>query len=78
MNQLLLSVCGFVDSLTVFRKKYPGRASYKQELLVRHLLKSSYDAHYATGDVDSLGRLIANTNMSGKGLLVHSFIIQAS
>ena len=27
VNQLLSSVCGFVDSLTVFRKKYPGRAS---------------------------------------------------
>ena len=78
VNQLLSSVCGFVDSLTVFRKKYPGRASYQQELLVRDLLKSSYDAHNAIGDVDSLGRLIANTNMSVKDLLVHSFTPQAS
>ena len=59
MNQLLSSVCGFIDSLTVYPKKYPGRASYKQKLLVRDLLKSSYDAHNAIGNVDSLGHLIA-------------------
>ena len=80
VNQLLSSVCGFVASLTVFRKKYPGRASYKQELLVRvrDLLKSSYDAHNAIGDVDSLRHLIANTNMSCKDLLIYSFTPQAS
>lgn len=28
------SVCGFIDSLSIFRKIYPGRKSYKQEELV--------------------------------------------
>lgn len=60
MDKLLASVCGFIDSLAVFRKKYPGRSCYKQEELAKDLLNSSYNAHNTIGDVDSLGHLIAN------------------
>lgn len=68
------SVCGFIDSLSIFRKIYPGRKSYKQEELVHSLLNSTYDAHNAVGDVQALGKLIENTALSPQEILQHSFI----
>lgn len=67
------SVCGFIDSLSIFRKIYPGRKSYKQEELVHSLLNSTYDAHNAVGDVQALGKLIKNTSLSPQEILQHSF-----
>ena len=78
MDILFQIVCGFIDSLTVFRKKYPGRSCYKQEELAKDLLNCTYNAHNAIGDVETLGSLIANTNMSSKNLLEHSFSPQVS
>ncbi|XP_053375217.1 uncharacterized protein LOC123538288 [Mercenaria mercenaria] len=51
------SVFGFVDSLSVFRKKYPGE-SLKQEDLARQHLGMTYNAHNAEADVEALGHLL--------------------
>ncbi|XP_045215031.2 uncharacterized protein LOC123565087 [Mercenaria mercenaria] len=51
------SVFGFVDSLSVFRKKYPGE-SLKQEHLARQHLGMTYNAHNAEADVEALGHLL--------------------
>lgn len=69
---------GFVDSLSVFRKKYPKRSSYKQEDLAKDILNTTYNAHNAIGDVESLGQLIGRTNMSAADLLAYSFPPQAT
>ncbi|XP_056018341.1 uncharacterized protein LOC125682729 isoform X2 [Ostrea edulis] len=67
------NVCGFIDSLAVFRKIYPGRKTYKQEELVNSLLNTSYDAHNAIGDVRALGKLIEHVALSTQELLQYSF-----
>ncbi|XP_055995767.1 uncharacterized protein LOC125668954 isoform X2 [Ostrea edulis] len=67
------NVCGFIDSLAVFRKIYPGRKTYKQEDLVNSLLNTSYDAHNAIGDVRALGKLIEHVALSTQELLQYSF-----
>ena len=78
INLLLSAVPGFIHSLSVFRKKYPKRSSYKQENLAKDILNTTYNAHNAIGDVESLGQLIGRTNMSAADLLAYSFPPQAT
>ncbi len=60
-------VSSFMDTLPLFRELYPARRerkqSYKQEHLVKDILKLSYDAHNALGDVTSLKQLCENANI---------------
>jgi len=55
-------VIGFADSLKYFESVYPGKASYKQEYLVRDILGLSYDAHNAQADCESLATLLGYTD----------------
>jgi len=71
------SVVAMIDSLTVFRKLYPGRSSYKQEELVKDLLQATYNAHNALDDVAALGRLVLSTKLSATQLMEHSFSTMA-
>ena len=70
-------MCGFIDSLAVFGKKYPGRHRNKQEHLVKDILQTSYNAHIAIGNVDSLGSFIIKTSLYCKELLQHHFHLKA-
>ena len=54
-------MCGFIDSLAVFGKKYPGRHRNKQENLVKDILQTSYNVTIAIGNVDFLGSFIIKT-----------------
>ena len=56
-NLFLESITGLVDSLTVFKKQFPGQ-SHKQEDLVQRHLGLTYNAHNALDDVEALGRLL--------------------
>jgi hypothetical protein len=62
----------FIDSLSVFRKKYPNQ-SLKQVDLVSMLLNESYDAHNAMSDVAALGKLMKFINLTKMDLMAHSF-----
>ena len=64
-------MCGFIDSLAVFGKKYPGRHRNKQEHLVKDFLQTSDNAHI--GNVVSLGSFIIKISLSFKELLQHHF-----
>ena len=56
INLLLSAITGFVNSLSVlFLKKYSESFSYKQEDFVKDILNTTYNAHNAIGDVESLG-----------------------
>uniref|UniRef100_A0A8W8JAS3 Uncharacterized protein n=1 Tax=Magallana gigas TaxID=29159 RepID=A0A8W8JAS3_MAGGI len=50
-DTLLPVVSGFIDSLSVFKKAFPGQQNYKQETLVKAVFNTSYAAHDATEDV---------------------------
>lgn len=58
LHVLYSIVHGCIDSLSVFRKIFPGQPGYKQELLVKSLLQTTYKAHDAIEDVKSLSMLI--------------------
>ena len=66
-------VCGYIDSIEVFRKTYPNQKSYKQEALVASILNITYEAHSAHGDARVLGQLMEHTNLSKKQLMRDSF-----
>lgn len=58
-------ICGFIDTLELFKYVYPGLASYKQTFLVEKLLSETYDAHNAIDDSKVLYKLVlekANIN----------------
>ncbi|XP_078319186.1 uncharacterized protein LOC111121918 isoform X4 [Crassostrea virginica] len=66
-------VCGYIDSIEVFRKTYPNQKSYKQEALVASILNITYEAHSAHGDARVLGQLMEHANLSKKQLMQDSF-----
>ena len=71
-------VVGFVDTLPVFKKEFPNRSSYKQDILVKNLLHETYSAHNALDDVKALQKLceLVKTalpkHMFGPSLIVNS------
>ena len=73
-----LSVSGCIDSLSVFKKCYPGRPSYRQEDLFKSIINaSSYGAQNAVEDNLSLGKLIKHAKLSKDNLMCHSFSLAA-
>ena len=56
-ENFLSTVTGFVDTLHVFKKEFPRRGSYKQDVLMNDLLHESYSAHSALDDVKALQKL---------------------
>lgn len=75
LDVLYSIVHGCIDSLSVFRKVFPGQPGYKQELLVKSLLHTTYKAHDAIEDVKSLSMLIRKTlqHLTESEILAHSF-----
>ncbi|XP_055999895.1 uncharacterized protein LOC130046463 [Ostrea edulis] len=66
-------VIGLIDSLAVFKKKYPRLSSYKQEELAKSLLNATYGAHDAEEDVNILVDLVSHSKMTEKELSTFSF-----
>ena len=59
IDKLASSVAGFGDTLPAFKQALPGRNGYGQEVLVKDLLGSMYDAHDAVSDVAALEKLVS-------------------
>ena len=55
---------GFVDTLPLFKAKFPECGSYKQEYLVSKCLGVSYNAHNSMDDVQSLRELVKKSSPS--------------
>ena len=51
-------VVGFVDTLLIFKKEFPKRKSYKQEVLLSELMDKTYSAHNVLNDVKALQELL--------------------
>ena len=66
-------VLGCVDSLTLCKKQFPGMSSYKQEDLVKNVLKKTYGAHDALEDVKALGDLLLHAYKKPTDVLQFSF-----
>lgn len=75
LHVLYSIVHGCIDSLSVFRKIFPGQPGYKQELLVKSLLQTTCKAHDAIEDVKSLSMLIRKPlqHITESEILAHSF-----
>ena len=52
-------VLGFIDTLALFKKVFPGRQTYSQKCLVADLLGVSYVTHDSLEDVKALQRLVS-------------------
>ncbi|XP_070573930.1 uncharacterized protein [Ptychodera flava] len=72
-DQFVANVCGFVDSLPVFRSLYPDRASYSQESLVNDYVGQDYEAHNAVADVFMLQKLLKVCQVSLSMMIEKSF-----
>ena len=72
MDDLAQTVSGFTDSLPAFRELLPERKSHSQENLGLGLLCTSYEAHNALADVQTLYQLV-NKFLNVKLLQKHSF-----
>lgn len=70
-------VIGFVDSLPLLKKIFPGQSSYKQVNLVSNLLAATYGAHNALEDVRSLELLIKYEKVTDKHLQDFTFSPEA-
>ncbi|XP_064092909.1 uncharacterized protein LOC135205741 isoform X2 [Macrobrachium nipponense] len=69
------SVLGFVNTLPFFRNTLPEFKTrglgYRQEVLAKHLLQESYDAHDALEDVKVLQKLVQKVDVPKPDLLKH-------
>ena len=61
LDKFYTSTKGLMDTLTLFRKTYPGRRTYKQEDLARDVLNITYNAHNAEDDVTALSALLSHS-----------------
>ena len=62
-------VLGFIDSIPIFQKKYPGRkkrTNYSQGSLLKDFVgpEAAENAHNALADVSALKQLIEKTNIT--------------
>lgn len=71
-------VFAFVNSLSVFKKKLPGRTSNSQESIVKDVLGDTYNAHNALDDTMALSRVIQAANVSRNELMAESFTPRAA
>ena len=56
-------ICGFADSLSLYKHLLPDRKTYKQEDLVSDVISQAYDAHNAMADVAALKQLVEGTDV---------------
>ena len=72
-SKLNETICGFVDTLPLFKEVYPGFKSYQLEELITKILKKSYIAHNSLEDVRVLQTLFNLKTISSQVVLKHSF-----
>ncbi|CAG2252888.1 unnamed protein product [Mytilus edulis] len=70
-------VKGFVDTLPLFKKKFPGFPNYKQTTVYENVCGGQFDAHNAIGDVSALNCILEKSSIGKKELLLHSFSIES-
>nr|XP_045601971.1 uncharacterized protein LOC123760369 [Procambarus clarkii] len=61
VKQFEKHIIGFVDTVQMFKSKYPGLVNYKQKTLVGKFLKKSYEQHNAVEDAKLLKELYHTT-----------------
>ncbi|XP_033759588.1 uncharacterized protein LOC117341837 [Pecten maximus] len=72
-KMLFQSVEGCIDSLSVFKKVFPGQTNYKQETLMSSILGQTYGAHDAKEDILALSLLLKEAKLSKSETLSFSF-----
>ncbi|XP_021373023.1 uncharacterized protein LOC110463022 [Mizuhopecten yessoensis] len=65
-------ICGFSDTLAIFRKELSGRKSYKQECLVLDVLGETWNAHDACEDDRLLQKLVLCVKVSDEVFICNS------
>ncbi|XP_063586579.1 uncharacterized protein LOC134764035 [Penaeus indicus] len=67
-------ILGFVNTLVQFRVIFPNLPNYKQSTVVQMVLKKTYDAHNALGDVKALMELynVSKSDVISKGSVTFS------
>ncbi|VDI00562.1 Hypothetical predicted protein [Mytilus galloprovincialis] len=70
-------VKGFVDTLPLFKKQFPGFPNYKQTTVYENVCGGQFDAHNAIGDVSALNCILEKSSIGKKELLLHSFSIES-
>lgn len=73
LQRLTNCVAGCLDTLSLFKKVFPDRTSYKQEDLVLGLLNTQYNAHNALDDVCSLGSLFKFADLTDEEYMKFTF-----
>ena len=69
-------VLGFVDTLPLYKDKFPEYDSHKQEYLVSKCLEITYNAHNAIDDVQSLCALVKKSSPSMADHIKYSFAME--
>ncbi|XP_047474547.1 uncharacterized protein LOC125028944 [Penaeus chinensis] len=67
-------ILGFVNTIAQFKVIFPKLPNYKQSTVVQKVLKKSYDAHNALGDVRALKELynVSKSDVISKGSVTFS------
>ena len=74
VEQLAGSICGFLDTLPLFRAEYVGVVKrFSQVALVSHFLGECYDAHDARADASTLRKLVQHCGISPATKLKFTF-----
>lgn len=55
-----------IDTLKLFRKRWPGHASYSQPILFQSLFQQKYNAHVAIDDAKALAKLCKHASSPSK------------
>ena len=77
LEELSKQVTGFADTLPAFKEAFPGRKSYRQQLLVSDLVQRDYMAHNAEEDVAVLAVWVEE-KLSAKLLMKHSATLSSA
>jgi len=73
LKQLSTHVVGFLDTLPLFRTKYPLVENHQQATLVYHFLNISYEEHNAAHDAHNLKRLLQHCAFDWESKQSHTF-----
>jgi len=76
-EQFKTCVKGFGDTLPMCKELFPNRSSYRQESLVKDILKKSYGAHDATEDVSVLFELLQDPAFSMSVIQSHCVTVDS-
>ena len=61
LQEKFVMICGFVDTLLMYKSLHPEQTSYSQENLYKNLVGGKYKAHDALEDVRALSELLRTT-----------------